>query len=213
MWAILGGALIAYVPATAFKLFLVANSSLIIGVLVGALVGFFGLMLWFARPLRVVLGVLILLLSLASFLTSDFGGLLVGMLMGLVGGSLALAWVPTKVTWRERRRAHKLAQSAEPALAAATVVPPEAAPEDVTDTADAGEIANAGLTEATPTLTTDLLGTDGTDRPAAPATVDDEPEQDRAAHVTEPAATGTRHRTWWRRARRHNAHLHDVQGD
>ena len=114
VWAMLGGFVIAYVPATAFKFFLIANASLIIGVLVGALVGVFGLMLWFARPLRVLLGVLIVLLSLVSFLTSDFGGLLLGMLMGLIGGSLALAWVPSKTTWRQRRRARKLGKLAEP---------------------------------------------------------------------------------------------------
>lgn len=114
VWAMLGGALIAYVPATAFKFLLVANTSLIIGILVGVLIGFFGLMLWFARPLRVVLGVLIVLLSLVSFFTSDFGGLLLGLLMGLVGGSLALAWVPTKVTRRQRRRARHAAAAEEP---------------------------------------------------------------------------------------------------
>ncbi len=108
IWAMLGGALIAAVPATAFKLVLIADGSLVLGILVGAIVGFFGLMLWFARPLRMLLGVLILMLSLVSFFTSDFGGLLIGMLMGLVGGSLAVAWVPTKTTWRERRRARKL---------------------------------------------------------------------------------------------------------
>jgi hypothetical protein len=108
VWAMLGGALIAYVPATAFKFFLIANSSLIIGVLVGALVGGFGLMLWFVRAIRLPLGVMIILLSLVSFFTSDFGGLLLGLLMGLIGGSLALAWVPTKTTWRQRRRARRL---------------------------------------------------------------------------------------------------------
>lgn len=109
VWSMLGGTLIAYVPATAFKLVLIANASLVVGITVGALVGFFGLMLWFARPLRILLGVLILVLSLASFFTSDFGGLILGMMMGLIGGSLALAWVPTKLTWRQRRRARKLA--------------------------------------------------------------------------------------------------------
>ena len=108
VWAMLGGALIAYVPATAFKFFLIANSSLIIGVLVGALVGVFGLLLWFAKAIRVPLGIMIILLSLASFFTSDFGGLLLGMLMGLIGGSLAIAWVPTKTTWRQRRRARQV---------------------------------------------------------------------------------------------------------
>lgn len=118
LWAVLGGAIIAYVPGTAFKLVLVANASIVVGILVGALVGFFGLMLWFAPQLRVLLGVLVLLLSLVSFFTSDFGGLLLGMLMGLVGGSLALAWVPTKVTWRERRHALRTAQTDEPSTEA-----------------------------------------------------------------------------------------------
>jgi hypothetical protein len=122
----LGGALIAYVPATAFKFLLIANGSLIIGILVGALVGAFGLMLWFARPIRALLGVLILMLSLVSFFTSDFGGLLLGMLMGLVGGSLALAWVPQKVTWRQRRRARKLASAGGPLLDDQTDEPPTA---------------------------------------------------------------------------------------
>lgn len=123
VWAMLGGAIIAYVPATAFKLFLIANSSLIIGVLVGAVIAFFGLMLWFAPSLRLLLGVLILLLSLVSFFTSDFGGLLLGMLMGLVGGSLALAWVPTKVTWRQHRRARRLAETGEPSAEATAETP------------------------------------------------------------------------------------------
>jgi hypothetical protein len=126
VWAMLGGFIIAYVPATAFKFLLIANASLILGILVGALVGAFGLLLWFARPLRVLLGIVILLLSLVSFLTSDFGGLLLGMLMGLVGGSLALAWVPTKTTWRQRRRARRAARTCDDA-------PPVPASRDLTE--------------------------------------------------------------------------------
>ena len=117
VWAMAGGGVIAYVPGTAFRLVLVSNGSLVLGVLVGALVGAFGLMLWFLRPVRVILGVLILLLSLVSFFTSDFGGLLLGMLLGLVGGSMALAWVPAKTGRRQRRAAlHELVP--EVALAA-----------------------------------------------------------------------------------------------
>ena len=125
LWSMLGGLLIAYVPATAFKFILIANASIIFGILVGALIGFFGLLLWFLRSLRILLGILILVLSLGSFFTSDFGGLILGMLMGLIGGSLALAWVPTKVTWRQRRRARRLARAGG---SAGTV--PEAPPDD-----------------------------------------------------------------------------------
>jgi hypothetical protein len=179
VWAMLGGALIAYVPATAFKLLLVANSSLIIGILVGALVGVFGLMLWFARPLRVLLGVLIVLLSLVSFFTSDFGGLLLGMLMGLIGGSLAIAWVPTKVTWRQRRRARKRAVAGEePSPAAASELPAETAT-TITQTVDADAVV-----ATSPDLAAEIL----------------------AQGDAENSADVTRHRPWLVRTKRHGSH-------
>lgn len=101
VWTIVGGGIIAYVPSTAMKFFFIANSSMVIGVLVGVIIAAFGLMLWFAEPLRIFLGVLTILLSLTSFMTSDFGGLLVGMLLGLVGGALAIAWEPHHIRHRD----------------------------------------------------------------------------------------------------------------
>jgi hypothetical protein len=157
----LGGAFIAYVPGTALKFVLIANASIVIGTLVGIIVGFFGLMLWFARSLRVLLGVLILLLSLASFFTSDFGGLFVGMLMGLIGGSLALAWVPTKVTWRQRRRARKIAQAggsaAQPALSAPV-------PADAVET----QQDEQPVDESVPELVDDIFGPEVEEPPTEP---------------------------------------------
>lgn len=135
IWTMLGGALIAYVPATAFKFFLMASGSLVLGVLVGVFIGVSGLMLWFIKPLRIFLGVVIVLLSLASFMTSDFGGLILGMLMGLIGGSLALAWVPQKTTWRQRRRARQAAATEaviEP-MQADTITIPEPRTIDLND--------------------------------------------------------------------------------
>ena len=55
-----------------------------------------GVMLWFAPHPRAFYASLILLLSLASWLTSNLGGFILGMLLGLVGGSLALSWSPNK---------------------------------------------------------------------------------------------------------------------
>ncbi|MEU4782661.1 DUF6114 domain-containing protein [Micromonospora sp. NPDC023633] len=45
---------------------------------------------------RVFYAVLSLLLGLVSWLTSNLGGFLVGMLLALVGGALAFAWTPDK---------------------------------------------------------------------------------------------------------------------
>ncbi|WP_431876200.1 DUF6114 domain-containing protein [Micromonospora marina] len=50
---------------------------------------------------RVFYAVLSLVLGLVSWLTSNLGGFLVGMLLALVGGALAFAWTPIK-----RRPAH-----------------------------------------------------------------------------------------------------------
>jgi len=52
-----------------------------------------GLLLWFHLPLRTLYSVLAILLALGSWITSNLGGFFAGMLLGLIGGSLAFAWV------------------------------------------------------------------------------------------------------------------------
>ncbi|MDT0302187.1 DUF6114 domain-containing protein [Streptomonospora wellingtoniae] len=58
-----------------------------------------GVLVWLQPPQRIFYGVAAVLLSLVSFITSNFGGFVFGMLFGLVGGALTAAWVPH----RERR--------------------------------------------------------------------------------------------------------------
>lgn len=64
--------------------------SLVIGVLLLAL----AISLWFHQQARVFAGITVILLALISFPVANFGGLLVGLMCGLIGGSLACAWVP-----------------------------------------------------------------------------------------------------------------------
>ncbi|WP_406480707.1 DUF6114 domain-containing protein [Streptomyces sp. NBC_01615] len=64
--------------------------SLIIGVLLVAL----AISLWFHQQVRVFAGITVILLALISFPVANFGGLLIGLFSGLIGGSLACAWVP-----------------------------------------------------------------------------------------------------------------------
>lgn len=52
-----------------------------------------GLLLWSHLPLRPLYSVLAILLALGSWITSNLGGFFVGMLLCLIGGSLAFAWV------------------------------------------------------------------------------------------------------------------------
>ncbi|MFG2223459.1 DUF6114 domain-containing protein [Streptomyces sp. NPDC048644] len=66
--------------------------SLIIGVLLVVL----GLTMWFQPASRVFAGVAAILLSLVSLVVSNFGAFLIGFLLGLIGGALAVSWAPAK---------------------------------------------------------------------------------------------------------------------
>jgi hypothetical protein len=64
--------------------------SLIIGVLLVVL----GFSLWFQKHIRVFAGVAAILLGLVSIPVSNFGGFVVGFLLALIGGAMAVAWAP-----------------------------------------------------------------------------------------------------------------------
>lgn len=64
------------------------------GYLLPALMILCGLLLLFAPPQRTFYSVLSVLLALGTWLTSNLGGFLIGMLLGVVGGSLAFGWTP-----------------------------------------------------------------------------------------------------------------------
>ncbi|WP_045305726.1 DUF6114 domain-containing protein [Saccharothrix sp. ST-888] len=64
--------------------------SLVIGLLLMVL----GVTMWFQQQVRTFAGIAATLLSLVSFPLANFGGLLLGLLSGLVGGALACAWAP-----------------------------------------------------------------------------------------------------------------------
>ncbi|MEV6023679.1 DUF6114 domain-containing protein [Streptomyces sp. NPDC052036] len=64
--------------------------SLIIGVLLIVL----GISLWFQQHIRTFAGVAAILLALVSLPVSNFGGFVVGFLLALVGGAMAVSWAP-----------------------------------------------------------------------------------------------------------------------
>jgi hypothetical protein len=66
--------------------------SLVIGVLLIVL----GFSVWYQPLIRVFGGVAAILLSLVSFPVSNFGGFFLGLLLGIVGGALAISWAPLK---------------------------------------------------------------------------------------------------------------------
>ncbi|MGN9796440.1 DUF6114 domain-containing protein [Streptomyces sp. OZ13] len=94
----LGGVPIMYLPYAALTLDTLAlrmatpagSGSLVIGSLLFAL----GMIMWFQSNLRVFAGVTTTMLALLSIPMSNLGGLLLGFLLALLGGTLSIAWTP-----------------------------------------------------------------------------------------------------------------------
>jgi hypothetical protein len=98
LWTLLAGVPIAYFPYANLTLgqltirmaTTAGSGSLIIGVLLFVL----GLTMWFQSAVRVFAGVASILLGLVSLVVSNFGGFLLGFLLALIGGALAISWGP-----------------------------------------------------------------------------------------------------------------------
>ncbi|MFF0448523.1 DUF6114 domain-containing protein [Streptomyces sp. NPDC004609] len=98
LFTLLGGIPIAYFPYATFQLGHTTLSlattagagSLIIGVLLVTL----GLTMWFHHIVRVFAGVASILLALVSLPVANLGGFIVGFLLAMLGGALAISWMP-----------------------------------------------------------------------------------------------------------------------
>jgi hypothetical protein len=91
---LLGGALMAYGPLSVFRYVLVAGTVIWAGVLIGLLVCAMGLFFWLAPQFRQLVGILAAVFSVVSLITSNFGGFIIGMLLGSFGGAMGFAWTP-----------------------------------------------------------------------------------------------------------------------
>lgn len=67
-----------------------------------------GLLIWFTPAQRLFYGILGLLSALYSFIGLNLGGFILGMVLGILGGALALAWVP------QRSRPEAVTAAADP---------------------------------------------------------------------------------------------------
>ncbi|WP_174535170.1 DUF6114 domain-containing protein [Micromonospora chalcea] len=93
--------------------------------LVPAILVICGVLLITTPQQRVFYAVLSLVLGLVSWLTSNLGGFLVGMLLALVGGALAFAWTPVKQRTAHPEAAPAETTPAEPAAAGTAPGPRE----------------------------------------------------------------------------------------
>lgn len=93
---ILSGLALCFLPGDRYSVLVLPGSAGSIGFVLGGLQIVSGTSLWFRPEQRTFAGAAALLVGLASFVASNFGGLLVGMFLGLVGGALAVAWAPDR---------------------------------------------------------------------------------------------------------------------
>ncbi|MEW2403235.1 DUF6114 domain-containing protein [Streptomyces sp. NPDC046862] len=90
--------------------------SLIIGVLLVVL----GFSLWFQRHVRTFAGVAAILLALVSIPVSNLGGFVIGFLLALIGGAMAVSWAPAKEEQPVVAAQQNTAGAPQPAAAGAT---------------------------------------------------------------------------------------------
>jgi len=93
----IAGLELLWAPLAPLNVVLVQGIAGIASLVLAALLVAMGALSWFQPQLRAVLGVTIVVLALASFLLSNLGGFLLGMVLGIVGGALMFAWVPRAV--------------------------------------------------------------------------------------------------------------------
>ncbi|NEA21962.1 DUF6114 domain-containing protein [Actinomadura bangladeshensis] len=90
-----GGAAILLLPADLYTVLSLPGTAGLAGFLLGGIITTTGLLLWYQPRHHTLLSLITTLAALASFLYTNFGGFLIGMLLALTGGSLAFAWTPT----------------------------------------------------------------------------------------------------------------------
>jgi hypothetical protein len=93
VFTMLGGIEIAALTAASYELLFVSRS-VGFAIAVGAAIAAFGLTMWLSPVLSKLLGLLTLIAALLSFVTSNLGGFLLGMLLAILGGGLSFAWEP-----------------------------------------------------------------------------------------------------------------------
>lgn len=99
--------------------------------LVPAILVICGVLLITTPQQRVFYALVTLVLGLASWLTSNLGGFLLGMLLALVGGALAFAWTPDKRPDATRAAATPSAPVSPEQADAAPAPPAPREPQDV----------------------------------------------------------------------------------
>ncbi|MEU9477614.1 DUF6114 domain-containing protein [Streptomyces sp. NPDC048191] len=86
------------------------------GYLLPTLMALLGLLILFNPAQRLFYSITGVLLSLGTWVTSNLGGFLVGLLLGITGSCLAFGWLPDQEPRTSRRKRRKLARATAPTV-------------------------------------------------------------------------------------------------
>ncbi|MFI6373566.1 DUF6114 domain-containing protein [Streptomyces sp. NPDC050546] len=115
----LGGAEVLLTLKASLDVILHVGMQGLAGYLFPAVMLLCGVLILFNPSQRLFYSVIGVLVSLATWMTSNLGGFFVGMLLGVVGSCLTFGWLPDqepRVSRRQRRKAAKAARAQAPPL-------------------------------------------------------------------------------------------------
>lgn len=94
VWTLLAGVEILSIPFAPLPVMMHEGIAGVAGSLMGIFLVVLALSMWLSPGHRVFAGIATLVLAVASLVLSNFGGFLIGFLLGITGGAMAVSWVP-----------------------------------------------------------------------------------------------------------------------
>ena len=95
---------LAILPVGPTDALIKAGSNAFLGLICAAVLGVMALVMLFLPSQRILAGLITVVASLSSFPLSNLGGFVIGMLLGVLGGSMAVGWVPDRAAMRKSPR-------------------------------------------------------------------------------------------------------------
>ncbi|MEU0472453.1 DUF6114 domain-containing protein [Streptomyces olivaceus] len=113
----LGGAEVLFTMKASFKVVIHVGMQGVAGYLLPVVMLLCGVLTLVNPAQRLFYSLIGVLASLGTWITSNLGGFLVGLLLGCVGSCLVFGWLPNQESRRDRRRRRKAARAARTAPA------------------------------------------------------------------------------------------------
>ncbi|QKW06341.1 hypothetical protein HUT18_07915 [Streptomyces sp. NA04227] len=94
LWTAASGVVLLSIPMAPLGLLIHEGVAGVSGLLMGVFLVILGLAMWLAPGYRVFAGIAALVFAVASLILSNLGGFLIGFMLGVLGGAMAVSWLP-----------------------------------------------------------------------------------------------------------------------